>query len=295
MEKIFVLEDEELKELVSHIHKNNQIRFFIFGGFLLLSLLLKWMDITVPWTIIQIIIALFLTNVLTECLVKKVWPKQTVTKVSLEYLTIQIIEVIFILAGIHFFGAVVTGGVGVLMVYIIFWYLAFTRNTYPRIIALICTVGYVILGFLEYFGVLEFQDVTNLGVNLVQDWDLFITNITWMVGFLICLAFYGDVFSKRLRDSIKILRIKTSQLTKKEEELGKAKATLEIKVQARTKELKELTEGLDIQVKQRTKELEEKIKELEKFQKLAVGRELKMVELKKEIKKLEELLKQRSK
>ena len=39
-------------------------------------------------------------------------------------------------------------------------------------------------------------------------------------------------------------------------------------------------------IKERTRELQKKVKELEKFHKLAVGRELKMVELKKEISKL---------
>jgi len=73
-------------------------------------------------------------------------------------------------------------------------------------------------------------------------------------------------------------------------ELAEAKATLEVKVEARTRELKELAEGLDEKVKEKTKELQERIGELEKFQKLTVGRELKMVELKKEIKKLKEEL-----
>jgi HAMP domain-containing protein len=72
-------------------------------------------------------------------------------------------------------------------------------------------------------------------------------------------------------------------LKKMVEELENTKATLEIKVESRTQELKKMTENLDKQVKQRTKELREKVEELERFQKLAVGRELKMVELKKEI------------
>ncbi len=66
--------------------------------------------------------------------------------------------------------------------------------------------------------------------------------------------------------------------------------TLEIKVAARTKELKELALSLEENVKTRTKELQEKIDELEKFQKLIIGRELKMVELKSEIKRLNEEL-----
>jgi signal transduction histidine kinase len=75
-------------------------------------------------------------------------------------------------------------------------------------------------------------------------------------------------------------------IVQKQEEVEETKTTLEIKITARTRELRELAESLDRQVKERTKELREKIEELERFNKLAVGRELKMVELKKEIKEL---------
>jgi len=72
--------------------------------------------------------------------------------------------------------------------------------------------------------------------------------------------------------------------------LEESKTVLEIKVAARTKELKELAESLEEKVKERTKELQERLDELEKFHRLTVGRELKMVELKEEIKKLREEL-----
>ncbi|MBU4298702.1 HAMP domain-containing protein [Patescibacteria group bacterium] len=69
--------------------------------------------------------------------------------------------------------------------------------------------------------------------------------------------------------------------------LEESKTVLEIKIKARTLELEELAKGLDEKVKERTKELRERIAEMEKFQRLTVGRELKMVALKKEIKGLE--------
>ena len=56
-----------------------------------------------------------------------------------------------------------------------------------------------------------------------------------------------------------------SELKKEKEKVEEARVALEIKVGARTKELKELTENLDEQVKERTKELQQKVTELEKF------------------------------
>ena len=76
-----------------------------------------------------------------------------------------------------------------------------------------------------------------------------------------------------------------------QEEIETTKSALEAKVAERTGELKELTSSLDQQVREKTKKLEEKIDELEKFNNLVIGRELKMVELKKEIENLKEELK----
>ncbi len=56
-------------------------------------------------------------------------------------------------------------------------------------------------------------------------------------------------------------------------------------------ELKKLQLNLEEKVKERTKKLQEKIEEMEKLQRLTIGRELKMIELKQEIEKLKEELK----
>lgn len=95
---------------------------------------------------------------------------------------------------------------------------------------------------------------------------------------------------RKLREQKDELLTKTQALTELTKELEEAKASLEIKVKARTKELEELTESLEEKVQGRTKELQDRIRELEKFHQLTIGRELKMVELKEEIKKLKEEL-----
>jgi HAMP domain-containing protein len=79
------------------------------------------------------------------------------------------------------------------------------------------------------------------------------------------------------------------------EELEVAKKTmeeerdiLEIKVNARTKELNQINEKLEEEVQSRTEQMKKKLVELEKMGKLMVGRELKMIELKKALQEKEE-------
>jgi len=103
----------------------------------------------------------------------------------------------------------------------------------------------------------------------------------------------SNLFRKRekaLRKQRDELSDKTQILTKLTGELEIAKTSLEIKVKERTQQLKTLMESLEGKVKERTKELQLKIDELEKFERLTIGREVAMVELKKEIKKIKEEL-----
>jgi HAMP domain-containing protein len=61
------------------------------------------------------------------------------------------------------------------------------------------------------------------------------------------------------------------------------------------KSLKNNQENLENQIAERTKELDNKIKELERFKELTVGRELKMIEIKKQMKELKTKLPERDK
>lgn len=84
-----------------------------------------------------------------------------------------------------------------------------------------------------------------------------------------------------------------SVLLEAQDEVEKSRRSLEEKVKLKTKELKELNEGLEKEVEKRTLKIEEQKNEMEKkfdylerFEKVTVGRELKMKELKEEIETL---------
>jgi methyl-accepting chemotaxis protein len=88
------------------------------------------------------------------------------------------------------------------------------------------------------------------------------------------------------------LRFLDKENREKTLEMEKNKADLEKKVEERTRELRGLMTQLEEKVKERTSELQQKVEQMENFQRIIVGRELKMIELKEEIqrtnKRLEE-------
>lgn len=89
----------------------------------------------------------------------------------------------------------------------------------------------------------------------------------------------GDAFNKMVEN------IKNYQA-----QLEQSNDILEEKVAQRTRDLAELNNSLEEKIKERTADLQKNIEELEKFHKLTTGRELRMIELKQEIKELKKKL-----
>ena len=79
------------------------------------------------------------------------------------------------------------------------------------------------------------------------------------------------------------------------DQVAEARNVLEIKVKAKTRQLSELSASLEKQVKEKTEDLQKRVDELEMLSRATMGREEKMIELKKEIEKLKEELKKKEK
>lgn len=109
--------------------------------------------------------------------------------------------------------------------------------------------------------------------------------------FFIILYFLSVKKSRELTDVFNEMVYNLKEL---QEALEEAKTVSEIKIRARTKELQELAESLEDKVGERTQELRARIEELERFQALTIGRELKMIELKKELEKISKVKEDKS-
>jgi C4-dicarboxylate-specific signal transduction histidine kinase len=152
-----------------------------------------------------------------------------------------------------------------------------------------CTLRFRNCPIVQYFSIALILSAVALGILVVTGEE-----VSKPVLLAILLVVLGcGYLSNRLTTEL----IKANFLEKKaREELKDQRAVLEIRVRARTKELEELTKTLEDQVKERTKELQERVNELERFHQLTIGREKKMIELKKKLKRLEsELEKEKSK
>ena len=181
---------------------------------------------------------------------------------------------------IYYFGNLLLSMVFVLTLFVIVSNPVFNNRKYSYFFFILSCLALLVFGVFDYYRVRQLDRI------------VFSLVISFM--FISVVQFYLDNFwnmFRRQTEELEELNEKLEQrVMERTRELEEAKTALEIKVKARTKELEELAENLEAQVKERTKQLQKRVSELESFQKLTVGREVKMVELKKETEKLKKEL-----
>lgn|GEM_PF-1476103 len=152
------------------------------------------------------------------------------------------------------------------------------------VVCYLVSLSYTLLVVLSYLGVIPFHPYFGLEANLYKQPKYVINNILLATASFFSIGIAANLFTG-------ILRSKTMELEETKRKLEDERRGLEKKVDERTKELEELAKSLEGKVKERTQKLEEKMEEANKFNKLAIGREMKMIELKKRVKELEAKLK----
>jgi hypothetical protein len=184
------------------------------------------------------------------------------------------------------------GGIEGMLVLIYAFVIVEANIVLPRkksiFIVLLTVLSYSVMALLEFFGIISHNEFSIVGEPSYQNpqFVLFSIIAIGLLGFNY-IGLVASTFSNIYRRISNHLIKERTELVKTQSELQEAKDTLEVRVGARTKELEEFTAHLEDQVKNRTKELREKVAELEKFQKVTVGREMKMMELKEKITELE--------
>lgn len=208
-----------------------------------------------------------------------------------------VIELIFLLLifylaapiMMYYFGSVTLIVAPALVLYNILSNPIFNSRKYSTFFFLFSCLFLALFSLLEYFNLYPLS-AFNFPVKLGEP-RIIMASFSIGLTFLAFIQLYVDNFWEMFRRQAKELETLNEELEQRVQErtsqLEEAKSILEIKVKARTKELEELTQGLDRKVRERTQELQKKVDELEKFHQLTVGRELKMIELKKAIEKLE--------
>jgi len=246
-------------------------------AFLIFSLAFKLMlDIPFSNMIFIVMFALFLLTFISNYFLKK---QTDIEKANFVCFIHWLITITLIALVVYYLGNIWWIGIAILMLPVMYsniW-LSKKKGLFLAIYASFCYAG---IGLLEYSGIIPHQAFFNVSPELYQD-PLYVL-ITIAVGSLVIfpyIAYIVNMFSD-------LLRRRSDELVKTYAQLKDTKETLEVRVKARVRELEEFSQGLEQKIAERTKELEEKVKELEKFQKFAVGREIKMVELKKKIKQL---------
>jgi len=276
----------KIREEMERMKVGSRLSKLILAVFLIVALIFRFYFQIPLSSYLFIIISLWILSVfLKEFLVLKFIKEAK--KFTDFQLLFSFLELFLLTLIIHFLGGVTWIG-GVLYLMIISRMAIVLPYQKTKYILFGATALFLSLVLLEYLGVIPHHYVIPQleGMDLHRDLPYVLATSFIMIA-AIFYSFRSILFfSSNLKEKEKSLLKAQEDTDKALRRAEEAKNILEIRVKARTKELKELNEELEERVEKRTKEMQRRMEELEKFHRITVGREKRMIELKKENEKL---------
>ena len=274
--------DQETKDLLDKVFKSLVSRLIVIPSFFFLFLpfsLLGMVNITNTFYLLLVIIWLCALALL---FIYKKWSNVSYNLLLKSFLAYTVLDLALVTIVIYYGGGITWLASIVYSYYIIFSFIVYSKI--PAYFILSCSVVFMLaVTTLTYLEIIPFRQVFPLGPEIYKNKNFVIVTSLFIIGSFYWIGYYSNIFSNFLKEKVKEVNLVKSQLETE-------KGMLEIKVAERTKEIQEERESLEKKVGERTEELQaekeelrKKIAELEKFHKVAVGRELAMVDLKKEI------------
>lgn len=277
------VEELEFQEVKRNVHDDLHFKEVMIVFFIGLIIFLRFFI----WTPISPAVPIILLVWLLSYLINEQFLPQIKKLKLLHYFNFaySLFDLIILTAIVHFLGGVEWVSV-ILYAIVLFSFCTILPRKQGRFLIGITGLLYVLLILSEYFNWIAHHDLLPyITSGLYRNPAYVIVTTSFVVAFLF---FFGDMigmFSETLRRKRKELIIAREEALQAYQRVEEAKQVLEIRVKARTQELRELADKLEDQVTERTSELQKKVQELEKMNRLMVGRELKMIDLKKQIKK----------